>query len=194
MRIRLSIACALVGGLLVSPVNSWSRGAKTLCRKILDLGKLKPEKTEHWMVGRKARVRGWYRPGEYLLEEKGLKGKAGYLRIKPFGFVREKNPSLGGPSWYALDVVMVNTGWISEKAAKKRPEKRKWIDPLFVESTIIQGVIKPVSRQVDKIRHYFEKLPSRTKLPPTGYRVLPVFMDLSRKSAASPLKPCPPSR
>ncbi len=167
---------------------------------IYDISKKKPKKLSLNLHNEEVIIKGYYRPGEILLQKKNNNGKNGYHVIKPFAFVRQPNPSVGWPSIYALDVIMVNTGWIP-LSMKNKHKFRKLIydDPLFEEPIIIRGIAKVKTKvlkdnknnpkkdiwfypDIKMMRKYFDDLPmKKTNIPPTGQNVLPIYIELIDK-------------
>lgn len=85
-------------------------------------------------------VFGWWGFGAIRAPE-SRDGVAGFRIIRPFGFVRETNDSLGSPGWFALDALFVDTGWVAADAPHGAPMREANSDPLFEEPTRLDGTL-----------------------------------------------------
>ncbi|MEI1278574.1 SURF1 family cytochrome oxidase biogenesis protein [Leptospira venezuelensis] len=83
-------------------------------------------------------IRGYFHSAEVLVPGK-KDNMDGYWIIKPFTYVRERNPSLGWPYWAALDAVLINVGWIPSEGTNHFYKSLKY-DPYFEESVEIRGI------------------------------------------------------
>jgi hypothetical protein len=72
---------------------------------------------------------------------------AGFRVIRPFGFVRATNDSLGSPGWFALDALFVDTGWIAADDPRELPIREANYDPLSEEPTRLDGTIVRLSEE-----------------------------------------------
>ncbi|MFT3770543.1 MAG: hypothetical protein QM820_34370 [Minicystis sp.] len=84
---------------------------------------------------------GWWAVGALVVPET-RNGIAGERVLRPFSYVRETNPSLGWPSWAALDTILVDCGWASSESAVTTSAS----DPLFSKSQDhLRGWVRRVS-------------------------------------------------
>ncbi|MBM9577676.1 hypothetical protein JWG45_11330 [Leptospira sp. 201903070] len=128
-----------------------------------------------------------------ILEEATKDGESGYLILKPFSFLRESNPSLGWPSWYAFDAVLVNVGWIPQNGMNHRYKHLNYEEPLFRNPVSIFGRIRNTSspniykktgvvilkpkREIELWNEIDDKKIA-SNLPPYALNVLPICLDL----------------
>ncbi|MBM9500558.1 hypothetical protein JWG44_09895 [Leptospira sp. 201903071] len=128
-----------------------------------------------------------------ILEEATKEGERGYLVLKPFSFLRESNPSLGWPSWYALDAVLVNVGWIPQKGTNHRYKYLNYKEPLFRDPISIFGRIRNPStpdvyektgvvilkpKSIIELWNEVDDKKIASNLPPYALNALPICLDL----------------
>lgn len=80
------------------------------------------------------RLKGWWRGDAVQIRV----GNTQPRWLRPFAFVRERNPSAGWPSWSALDAVLVELDGEQVKGAQPTPR----LEPMLVESIAIRGVLR----------------------------------------------------
>ncbi|TGM61592.1 hypothetical protein EHQ97_01125 [Leptospira adleri] len=137
-------------------------------------------------------IRGFFHELE-VLEEATKNGERGFLVLKPFSFVRESNPSSGWPSWYALDAVLVNVGWVPLNGLNHKYKNLNYDEPLFREPITIYGRIRNSSSQKiykksgvillkpRSIVELWEEIDNKrnvSDLPPYALNALPICLDL----------------
>jgi hypothetical protein len=147
-------------------------GEKILIHKLV----LKKVPTD-W-VGKEATARGYLQKGVAFIEC----GLEQLEVILPFSYVREPSPSLGWPSWFALDVMMVRAGWISKgekQLVKNCISVWKDEEELFRSSIDLDGVLEASSKHTQDLVAFFDEIP---KEAPFGKNILPVSMQLNELS------------
>ncbi|WP_162274093.1 SURF1 family cytochrome oxidase biogenesis protein [Leptospira tipperaryensis] len=137
-------------------------------------------------------LQGFFHKTE-ILEEATKDGEKGYLILKPFSFVREPNPSLGWPSWYAMDAVLVNVGWIPLRGVNHKYKYLSYEDPIIRNPISIYGWIRNLSnanvyekegvvlRKPKTITELWKEIDEKTiasDSPPYGLHSLPIYLDL----------------
>ena len=106
-------------------------------------------------------------------------GTAGFRMIRPFSFVRERNPSLGWPSWFALDAILADCGWIAADSIDAVSFRDAAYDPMFEEPVTIQGVLRrPEKSTVHGLWEELNGLAARRDAGPHGQNLLPVVLQL----------------
>ncbi|MEZ4373060.1 MAG: hypothetical protein R3B07_19715 [Polyangiaceae bacterium] len=101
--------------------------------------------------------------------------------LAPVRFVRERNPSLGWPSWSALDVVLVDFG----PKDQSQIDELNHADPTFEEPLEIVGELTRLSSAEGK-RRWDGLLDSRAEAdPPLGTGLLPAVLALVVQHPAS---------
>lgn len=87
---------------------------------------------------------GFWGSGAELVPER-RDGSAGFRVLRPFSFVRERNPSLGWPGWVALDALLVETDWVAEGDVSTLTLRNAADDPMLEEPVTLRGVVRKVS-------------------------------------------------
>jgi hypothetical protein len=144
-----------------------------------NINRAKPYSVNTSLANRRAKVRGWFRPGGIFIARRSPKGEPGFVVIKPFGFVRQPNPSLGWPSWFALDAILARVGWVPKQAMESW-RSFSAIEPLFEAPTTIRGMLKLTTPRVVKLRGQLKAALLKGKYPPAGLRILPIYLVLDR--------------
>jgi hypothetical protein len=149
--------------------------AKGAC---FDISKAKPRIAPAWQIDRCSTVRGYWGIGAVLVPETQA-GVAGYRVLRPFRFVRERNPSLGWPSWYALDAIIVDNGWIEAKSldSLSLPTERK--DPLFEDPVTIKGTLRKPPSNISRLWEHFDNVRDVLDLAPYGQNSLPILIEVN---------------
>ena len=142
--------------------------------RIRSIYELPEPRTLDGAFGQCARFDGWWGSGSITLAAQPGE-HAGHV-LRPFAFVRERNPSLGWPYWYALDVIFVDVGPKDEASvAAYRAYERDYREDLVF-------IIGDLNRlEEDQARARWDALTaSRPKgAEPLGQTLLPALLRLT---------------
>jgi len=177
---------------LVYQIEHWATESELNPKEIYDINtnvsKLKSELSEIKQI----KVEGYFHPSEIRI---GMKknGKEGYTIIKPFSYVRKKNPSAGWPRWFAFDAILVNIGWVPEETIQHdfqeaiiSKDKKITIlgivredENLFRNQTIDYEIFNKAPFDIgllwDLLNH---QVRVSDKLAPSGQNEIPLFIEL----------------
>ena len=144
----------------------------------LDVSATKPRRTPVALIDRCATVRGYWGIGAVLVAETRA-GVAGFRMLRPFRFVRERNPSLGWPSWYALDAIILDTGWIKAELLDSLSLPTDSKDPLFQEPVTIAGTLRKPPSSIARLWEHFDSVREALDLAPYGENLLPIMIEVN---------------
>jgi hypothetical protein len=122
-------------------------------------------------------IEGWWGVGAILVPEK-RKSVAGKRVLRPLSYVREPNPSLGWPSWAALDTILVDCGWIPDASVAASKVTVQADDPLFVEhNATVRGWVRHSTAVSDATWDALHPLLDHANTYPYGNELEHVFIE-----------------
>lgn len=159
-------------GLQLLPTSA-QRRPPTAC---VDLSTQREPRRIRSLKGRCVIVKGFWGVGAVLIPE-SRDGGAGFHVLRPFSFVRERNPSSGWPSWFALDAILVDEGWIPAGDATSLQSRDAYRDPMFEEPVTVRGVVREVRGEgMSRLWDPLTKLGEDLGAAPYGNELLPIVL------------------